>query len=217
MRDVINKNITEQDVMNSCSVAFEEGWSAMKMYFMIGLPTETDDDVTGIAELGKKVANSRKGRLTRESRSPVRPPTSFLSRTPSVVPAGRINRQIEAACSRAWPPLSHRRQDLSAGPLCSEASSRAATRLCNVARGHGWAADSTAGPSISSSTNGWALRAEASTSRCTGIPGEGVRQAGSAAGSAPWDHIDTLVKRKFNAREYIKGIKAKISPPASCH
>ncbi len=40
MRDVINKNITEQDVINSCSVAFSEGWSAMKMYFMIGLPTE---------------------------------------------------------------------------------------------------------------------------------------------------------------------------------
>src|SRR5207247_10917513 len=55
MRDVINKNITEQDVMNSCSVAFEEGWSAMKMYFMIGLPTETDNDVIGIDELGKKV------------------------------------------------------------------------------------------------------------------------------------------------------------------
>jgi radical SAM family uncharacterized protein len=55
MRDVINKNITEQDVMNSCTVAFEEGWSAMKMYFMIGLPTETDEDVAGIAELGRKV------------------------------------------------------------------------------------------------------------------------------------------------------------------
>ena len=55
MRDVINKNVTEADVMNSCSVAFEEGWSGMKMYFMIGLPTETDEDVQGIAELGRKV------------------------------------------------------------------------------------------------------------------------------------------------------------------
>ncbi|HSE98261.1 MAG TPA: TIGR03960 family B12-binding radical SAM protein, partial [Blastocatellia bacterium] len=55
MRDVINKNITEDDVMGSCSVAFSEGWSGMKMYFMIGLPTETDEDVEGIAELGRKV------------------------------------------------------------------------------------------------------------------------------------------------------------------
>src|SRR5215831_1283770 len=55
MRDVINKNVTEEDVMRSCSVAFSEGWSAIKMYFMIGLPTETDDDVAGIAELGRKV------------------------------------------------------------------------------------------------------------------------------------------------------------------
>src|SRR5262249_57002735 len=55
MRDVINKNVTEDDVMRSCSVAFSEGWAAIKMYFMIGLPTETDEDVAGIAELGRKV------------------------------------------------------------------------------------------------------------------------------------------------------------------
>src|SRR5439155_18850647 len=65
LRDVINKNITEQDVMNSCSVAFEEGWSAMKMYFMIGLPTETDNDVIGIAELGKKVRELGKNKYNK--------------------------------------------------------------------------------------------------------------------------------------------------------
>jgi radical SAM superfamily enzyme YgiQ (UPF0313 family) len=65
MRDVINKNITEEDVINSCSVAFSEGWSSIKMYFMIGLPTETDEDVAGIAELGRKVRELGRARFNK--------------------------------------------------------------------------------------------------------------------------------------------------------
>lgn len=55
LRDVINKNITESDVLNSVKIAFEGGYSAIKMYFMFGLPTETDDDIIGIYELAKAV------------------------------------------------------------------------------------------------------------------------------------------------------------------
>ena len=56
MRDVINKNVTEEDLLRACSDAFESGWTGVKLYFMIGLPTETDEDVLGIAELAKKVS-----------------------------------------------------------------------------------------------------------------------------------------------------------------
>lgn len=55
LRDVINKGVTEEDLVRSVTDAFEQGWSAVKLYFMIGLPTETDEDVLGIAELAKKV------------------------------------------------------------------------------------------------------------------------------------------------------------------
>ena len=55
MRDVINKNVTEDDLLASCKVAFSGGWNGVKLYFMLGLPTETDEDVVGIAELAKKV------------------------------------------------------------------------------------------------------------------------------------------------------------------
>lgn len=55
MRDVINKGVTEEDLLNSVSIAFEGGWSTVKLYFMIGLPTETLEDVEGIAVLGEKV------------------------------------------------------------------------------------------------------------------------------------------------------------------
>ena len=55
LRDAINKNVTEADLMNSCRTAFLGGWNTVKLYFMLGLPTETDEDVLGIADLAKKV------------------------------------------------------------------------------------------------------------------------------------------------------------------
>ncbi|MDO5396615.1 MAG: TIGR03960 family B12-binding radical SAM protein [bacterium] len=55
MRDVINKNITEENILHSTNLLFRGGWSNVKLYFMIGLPFETLDDVKGIAELAHKV------------------------------------------------------------------------------------------------------------------------------------------------------------------
>ena len=54
LRDVINKNITEDEIMNTCKMAFEWGYTQVKLYFMLGQPTETDEDVRGIAELADK-------------------------------------------------------------------------------------------------------------------------------------------------------------------
>lgn len=58
LRDVINKNVKEDELLETCTVAFNGGYSTVKLYFMIGLPTETMDDVKGIAELGQKVVNA---------------------------------------------------------------------------------------------------------------------------------------------------------------
>ena len=55
MRDVINKNITEDNILKSTKMLFEGGWTNVKLYFMIGLPTETDTDIDGIADLSQKV------------------------------------------------------------------------------------------------------------------------------------------------------------------
>lgn len=57
MRDVINKGVTEEDLMNSVKSAFLSGWSTIKLYFMIGLPYETVEDVKGIAEVSQKVVD----------------------------------------------------------------------------------------------------------------------------------------------------------------
>lgn len=56
MRDVINKHVTEADLMRAAESAFESGWRRIKLYFMIGLPTEQDEDVTAIAGLAESVA-----------------------------------------------------------------------------------------------------------------------------------------------------------------
>ena len=55
LRDAINKNVTEEEILRSCATAFSGGWSSVKLYFMLGLPTETDEDVLGIADLAQKV------------------------------------------------------------------------------------------------------------------------------------------------------------------
>lgn len=58
LRDVINKNVTEQEVINTCNKAFNNGWTSVKLYFMMGLPTETMEDIEGIAKLAMEVVHA---------------------------------------------------------------------------------------------------------------------------------------------------------------
>ena len=58
LRDAINKNVTEEDLLHTCRLAFEGGWNTIKLYFMLGLPTETDEDILGIAELANQVLHT---------------------------------------------------------------------------------------------------------------------------------------------------------------
>lgn len=58
LRDVINKNVTEQEVLRTCNKAFDNGWTSVKLYFMMGLPTEKMEDIEGIADLGMKVVEA---------------------------------------------------------------------------------------------------------------------------------------------------------------
>ncbi len=56
LRNVINKGLTEEVILNGAALAFQGGWTRVKLYFMLGLPTETDEDIRGIAELSNKIA-----------------------------------------------------------------------------------------------------------------------------------------------------------------
>ena len=222
MRDVINKNITEQDVMKSCSVAFEEGWSAMKMYFMIGLPTETDEDVAGIAELGRKVREL--GRTKYKKNVKVTCSASYFVPKPHTPFQWCRQEDVDSIKSkqRTLKELGRRyRIDLKVHhadtSLLEGVISRGDRALCKVierawrmgCRFDGW-------------TDHFDFAKWMEAFRIEGIdiapylqefPVREFDKPGAPLVQLPWDHIDTLVKREFNAREYTKGIKAKISPP----
>lgn len=68
LRDVINKNLTEEDLLNACSIAFSGGWNSVKLYFMIGLPTETSEDLDGMSDLCRKVAYAWKQHTDNKNR-----------------------------------------------------------------------------------------------------------------------------------------------------
>lgn len=68
LRDVINKNLSEEEILSTCSIAFSGGWNNVKLYFMLGLPTETDEDVLGIAELVYKIIQCWKENASNKKR-----------------------------------------------------------------------------------------------------------------------------------------------------
>ena len=68
LRDVINKNLTEAEILDTCARAFSGGWSNVKLYFMLGLPTETDEDVLGIANLVYKIIKTWQSHASNKKR-----------------------------------------------------------------------------------------------------------------------------------------------------
>ena len=69
LRDHINKNVSEEDLIEACRVAFEGGWNSVKLYFMLGLPTETDEDVLAIATVAHLVLQTWKNYTSNRKRS----------------------------------------------------------------------------------------------------------------------------------------------------
>lgn len=105
LRDVINKNITEENLENSLKIAFNGGYTSIKLYFMIGLPTETAEDVKGIGELAHKALdifketatpqNFRRGRITVSASSFVpKPFTAFQWESQNTVPQLKEKQQL---------------------------------------------------------------------------------------------------------------------------
>lgn len=68
LRDAINKNVTEKEILDTCATAFSGGWNSVKLYFMLGLPTETDEDVLGIADLAQKIIHTWRLAATNKKR-----------------------------------------------------------------------------------------------------------------------------------------------------
>lgn len=84
LRDVINKNVSEQDLIDTVERAFSAGWRRVKLYFMIGLPTETDEDVAGIGQLVSRVLSAAKEATPPQQRGSVRIGVSVSTFVPKV-------------------------------------------------------------------------------------------------------------------------------------
>jgi radical SAM superfamily enzyme YgiQ (UPF0313 family) len=105
LRDVINKNVTQEELLAVAAQAFASGWRRMKLYFMIGLPTETDEDVTAIGEMVGRVLRVARDSVAPEHRGSVRIAVSVSTFVPKAHTPFQWEGQV---------PLSelHRRQGL---------------------------------------------------------------------------------------------------------
>ena len=104
LRDVINKNVTEDDLFGAIDAAFAAGWRRCKLYFMIGLPTETDDDIKGIASLAQRAYDRAKAAVPPEQRGSVRMGVSCALFVPKAQTPFQWDGQITARGGRcvAW-------------------------------------------------------------------------------------------------------------------
>jgi radical SAM family uncharacterized protein/radical SAM-linked protein len=222
MRDVINKNVTEEDVLKSCAVAFEEGWSAMKMYFMIGLPSETEEDVRGIAELGRRVREMGRARFNKNVKVTCsasyfvpKPHTPFQWCQQEDIDSIKHKQRLLRELGRRYRievKVHHAETSVLEGII-----SRGDRRLGAVierawrlgCRFDGWSEHFDFGRWMEA----FAVEGVAPAQYLKELPVREFDKPRAPLVQMVWDHLDTLVKPEFNAREYVKSIKAKISPP----
>jgi radical SAM family uncharacterized protein/radical SAM-linked protein len=213
MRDVINKNISEEDMLKTAHDIFTRGWSKMKLYFMIGLPTEEDEDVIGIMETARKAK-----RVAHQSG--VNNPTLTVSvstfvpkpHTPfqwsNLLSLDEIKRKQEMLFDLSRKYKLRFRKHYSKGSLLE----------CLVARG-----DRQVGKVIYSAYkkgarfDGWdeGLKYEIWEEAITecGVNLDNYLKTIRLDSRLPWDHIDVGLEDKFLLREWKKAVKNRLSPP----
>ncbi|MBL7663744.1 MAG: TIGR03960 family B12-binding radical SAM protein [Bacteriovoracaceae bacterium] len=214
MRDVINKNVSEEDMMQTARDVFSRGWKKMKLYFMIGLPTEDDSDVVGIMETGRKAREI----AARECR--VHNPTITISassfvpkpHTPfqwaAMITLPEIERKQNMLADYAREYKLNFRKHYSKISYLEGIVSRGDRRIGEViykawkkgARFDGW-----------DETFKFDLWIE--TLKEVGIKPEIYLGTIRLDGRLPWNHIDVGLKDRFLEIEWKKAVNNRLSPP----
>jgi radical SAM family uncharacterized protein/radical SAM-linked protein len=217
MRDVVNKNVTEEQLMTTAERVFSRGWSSMKLYFMIGLPTEEEEDVREIVRVGGRARDV--GRRVKSARGGGVPKVTVSVSTH--VPKPHTPFQW---CAMNAPEEIHRKQSW----LREESRAlRVDLRMhdCDTSWLEGVFArgDRALGPVIERAYregarfDSWEETKKMATWEAA-FAAEGVdvqKYLGTIPVTArlPWDHIDVGLEEGFLAREYRKALKSRLSPP----
>jgi radical SAM-linked protein len=212
MRDVINKNITEEDIASSAQKIFSRGWSRMKCYFMIGLPTEGDDDVAGIAQtggrlkrLGKKIRRDADVTVSVSSHVP-KPHTPFQwCAMDSIDEIVRKQKMLRDVAHEERVTLKYHDAGVShVEGILSRGDRRLSDVIERVWRDGG-------------RFDGWdeqfSLPRWNSALDAAGVVRELYLSTRPVDARLPWDHIDVGLAEGFLAWEYRRALKDRVSPP----
>ena len=216
MRDVVAKNVTEEDIIESAHRVFGRGFSRMKLYFMIGLPTETDEDVLGIVETTARVQEI--GRRYQRGAQVIASVSTHVPKPHTPFQWAAMDDEQEIA--RKQELLAARARALRVTLKMHE---NQASHIEGIfSRGDRLVADVLeAAFRLGCRFDSWddALRVElwdraiAETAARTGV--DIGRYMGTLPVTArlPWDHIDIGLEDDFLAKEYRKALKDRLSPP----
>ncbi len=215
MRDVINKNVTEEHIRDSAERVFRKGWSRLKLYFMIGQPTETDEDVRGVVETGvrmlqigkKQIGGTAEVTVSVSSHVP-KPHTPFQwAAMDSLDEITRKQKLLRDTVDGTYPRPKLKVHDKGIS-FVEGIMARGDRRVADVIE-HAWRAGAR--------FDGW--------DECFDL--ERWKQALDACGvdptpylstipvraRLPWDHIDVGLEDGFLLGEYRKALKDRLSPP----
>ncbi|MFW2390432.1 MAG: TIGR03960 family B12-binding radical SAM protein [Polyangiales bacterium] len=214
MRDVVNKNVTDEQLMETAERVFSRGWSKMKLYFMIGLPSEEDEDVrdivrTGIRalEVARRVQRNKRARVTVSVSTHVpKPHTPFqwcaMDSHQEIIRKQRLLRN-EAATSRIQ--LKTHKSD---GSWLEGMLARGDRRLAQVIHGA-----YRRGARFDSWDEELVLERWTESLEENGIDAAGYLETLPVTARLPWSHIDVGLEQGFLAREYRKALRNRLSPP----
>ena len=220
LRDVINKNVTEEEILRAAQIAFSNGYYHVKLYFMMGLPTETLDDIAGIAQLAEKIINlyfeqpnRPKGKGVEISISVAtfvpKPHTPFML-VPQATREQVAEKQQHLIRSI---PLKHKKRirvswNDQLVSLLEAVLARGDRRLSAVIR-KAW--------ENGSRFDSWSDRFcwenwEKAFAECGLEPAFYANRERPATELLPWEHLDYLVDKSFFLREYERAKQAKTTP-----
>lgn len=216
LRDIINKGVTEEDLLRSCRLAFEGGWNNVKLYFMLGLPFETDEDVVGIAELAGKVLRvydevhagrkARRPEITVSVSTFVPKPFTPFQWAPQIDISEIKRRQglIKSALNRRINFSWHDPETTVLEGAISRGDRRLGQVILDVWKDGGrfdaWSDYMDYG------------RWMAAFERNGLDAGDFNRRERSVDEILPWDHVDVGVTKKFLIREYERASRGEITP-----